>query len=80
MSRRRAVTHLASSADARDGRLLPNVALPVPVPVPQSAPGAGTVFENCDDVRAHGAAPIHRGDPGWQQELDPDGDGVGCEP
>jgi hypothetical protein len=36
-------------------------------------------YANCADVRAHGAAPIHQGDPGWAPKFDRDGDGVGCE-
>ena len=36
-------------------------------------------YENCDAVRAAGAAPIRRGDPGYASHLDRDGDGVGCE-
>jgi hypothetical protein len=35
-------------------------------------------YENCSAVRAAGAAPIHRGDPGYAKHLDRDGDGVGC--
>ncbi|MBW6439075.1 excalibur calcium-binding domain-containing protein [Actinoplanes hulinensis] len=30
-------------------------------------------------VRAAGADPIRRGDPGYGRHLDRDGDGVGCE-
>jgi hypothetical protein len=53
-------------------------AAPQPAPVP--APPAGvTYYANCDAVRAAGAAPIHRGDPGYASELDRDGDGIGCE-
>jgi hypothetical protein len=37
-------------------------------------------FKNCDAARAAGAAPLHRGDPGYRSELDRDGDGVACEP
>jgi len=37
-------------------------------------------FRNCDDARAHGAAPVRRGDPGYGPHLDRDNDGVGCEP
>jgi hypothetical protein len=37
-------------------------------------------YENCDAARAAGAAPLHRGDPGYRPELDRDGDGVACEP
>lgn len=29
-------------------------------------------------VRASGAAPIHRGDPGYASKLDRDGDGIGA--
>ncbi len=43
-----------------------------------SAPGRG--FRNCDEARAHGAAPVRRGDPGYGPHLDRDNDGVGCEP
>ncbi|MFJ7777866.1 excalibur calcium-binding domain-containing protein [Streptomyces yangpuensis] len=42
--------------------------------------GGGSVsYRNCDAVRAAGAAPIRRGDPGYGRHLDRDGDGVGCE-
>lgn len=36
-------------------------------------------YQNCDAVRAAGAAPILRGDPGYSSKLDRDGDGIGCE-
>jgi hypothetical protein len=62
---------------------------PVPVNTPArtsapaptgTAPVSGDVYyENCDAVRAAGAAPIHAGDPGYAPHLDRDGDGVGCE-
>jgi len=53
-------------------------------PAASSAPrplaGGGSVsYANCTAVRAAGAAPIHRGDPGYSRKLDRDGDGVGCE-
>jgi hypothetical protein len=40
----------------------------------------GGAFRNCDAARAAGAAPVHRGDPGYGAHLDRDNDGVGCEP
>jgi hypothetical protein len=43
-----------------------------------TAPTA-TSYENCDAARAAGAAPVHRGDPGYGSHLDRDGDGIGCE-
>jgi len=30
-------------------------------------------------VRAHGAAPIYSGDPGFRDAFDRDDDGIGCE-
>ena len=57
-------------------------------PLPGTPPDAGartapaptgTVYADCDAVRAAGAAPIRRGEPGWSDAFDGDGDGVGCE-
>jgi hypothetical protein len=55
-----------------------------PQPAPESAgapapPAATVYYANCTAVRAAGAAPIHRGDPGYTRKLDRDGDGIGCE-
>ena len=47
--------------------------LPIGGPAPQQP------FANCAEARAAGAAPVHRGDPGYGEHLDRDGDGVGCE-
>jgi hypothetical protein len=38
-----------------------------------------TYYANCAAVRAAGAAPIHRGEPGYSRKLDRDGDGIACE-
>jgi len=54
---------------------------------PSVSPSAGTAaqggtvapYENCDAVRAAGAAPIRDGDPGFSASLDGDGDGFACE-
>ncbi|SNS92780.1 excalibur calcium-binding domain-containing protein [Rhodococcoides kyotonense] len=59
----------------------------VPEPEPVYVPPAPVVAEapsyvsyaNCAAVRAAGAAPIYRGEPGYSSKLDRDGDGVGCE-
>jgi hypothetical protein len=37
-------------------------------------------YANCSEARAAGAAPVHRGDPGYGPHLDRDNDGIGCEP
>jgi hypothetical protein len=44
------------------------------------SPSPQTPFRNCAQARAAGAAPVHRGDPGYGEHLDGDLDGVGCEP
>ncbi|WP_244905239.1 excalibur calcium-binding domain-containing protein [Streptomyces agglomeratus] len=42
--------------------------------------GGGSVhYRNCDAAKAAGAAPVHRGDPGYGPHLDRDGDGSACE-
>lgn len=56
-------------------------AQPVPLaPARVDRPAPGRAFRNCDEARAHGAAPVRRGDPGYGPHLDRDNDGVGCEP
>ena len=57
-----------------------------PQPQPQPQPQQGFVsqpqqgsYRNCSEARAAGAAPLHRGDPGYSPRLDRDGDGLACE-
>ena len=64
----------------------PRAAQPAPQPARAPAPvvpappaGAAVYYANCTAVRAAGAAPIHRGEPGYAPKLDRDGDGIGCE-
>ncbi|WP_405861552.1 excalibur calcium-binding domain-containing protein [Streptomyces sp. NBC_00090] len=57
---------------------------PAPTPTADddldSGSGGGDVYyRNCTAVRAAGADPIRRGDPGYGSHLDRDGDGVACE-
>lgn len=50
--------------------------------VPGTGPSTGTpepYYANCAAVRAAGAAPLYRGQPGYSSHLDRDGDGVACE-
>ena len=37
-------------------------------------------FENCAAARDAGKAPLMSGQPGYRPELDPDGDGIACQP
>ncbi|MEU7142227.1 excalibur calcium-binding domain-containing protein [Nocardia sp. NPDC046473] len=36
------------------------------------------IYTDCDQVRAEGAGPIYRGQPGYNSYLDQDGDGIAC--
>ncbi len=42
--------------------------------------GSGFMYRNCAQARAAGAAPMHRGQPGYNPNLDGDNDGISCEP
>ncbi len=37
-------------------------------------------YSGCNEVRAIGKAPLHRGEPGYRTDMDGDGDGLACEP
>ncbi|MEG3165893.1 excalibur calcium-binding domain-containing protein [Sphingomonas sp. PB2P19] len=41
--------------------------------------GAG-YYSNCNEARAAGVAPIYRGQSGYREGMDGDGDGIACEP
>lgn len=43
-------------------------------------PQPGDYWGGCNDARAAGTAPIYRGEPGYREGMDGDGDGVACEP
>ena len=49
-----------------------------PAPAPEPAP-APVHFSSCKQAREAGAAPLYRGDPGYNPKLDHDNDGVACE-
>ena len=52
---------------------------PAPAPTPPAPAPTEKYYANCAAVRAAGAAPILRGQPGYSSKLDRDGDGIGCE-
>ena len=52
--------------------------LPNPNPAPAPAP-QGKYYPNCKAVWDELGRPIRNGEPGYDQNLDHDGDGVGCE-
>ncbi|WP_218868724.1 excalibur calcium-binding domain-containing protein [Pseudoclavibacter chungangensis] len=45
----------------------------------EAAPPASVYYSSCADAKASGAAPLHRGEPGYRSGLDRDNDGVACE-
>jgi hypothetical protein len=45
----------------------------------EKAAAANVYYKNCDAVRAAGAAPIRKGQPGYAKHLDRDGDGIACD-
>jgi hypothetical protein len=47
-------------------------------PTPTRTPTA-TSYANCAAVRKAGAAPLHKGEPGYSRSLDRDGDGIACD-
>lgn len=44
-----------------------------------AAAPAEVSYANCTEVRAAGAAPIYRGEPGYSTKLDRDRDGIACD-
>ncbi|MGZ0153307.1 excalibur calcium-binding domain-containing protein [Kribbella sp. WER1] len=66
-------------------RRLATLSTPAPTPTPSLTPTflpsptpTEVVYKNCAEVRAAGKAPLHRGDPGYSEQLDHNGDGVAC--
>jgi len=80
---------LYRTLDSTNGDIVCSEPAPEPTPDPTPVyvapvvtpvtPPLSVYYENCDAVRAAGAAPIHVGEPGYGRHLDRDGDGVGCE-
>ncbi|MCG7349983.1 excalibur calcium-binding domain-containing protein [Sphingomonas sp. ACRSK] len=62
---------------ARTSRSEPSAAVET-VQDPEAAERS-VYFSGCSEARAAGAAPIHRGSPGYRAGMDGDGDGVACE-
>ncbi|OJW72763.1 MAG: hypothetical protein BGO57_16140 [Sphingomonadales bacterium 63-6] len=55
---------------------------PSPQPAVRNSPSSrpAVFYRNCNEARAAGAAPLHRGQPGYRPEMDGDNDGIACEP
>ena len=52
--------------------------LPVAAPVADTAPAV--LYADCDAVRAANAAPLRASQPGYRPALDPNMNGIACEP
>ncbi|MFD2136119.1 excalibur calcium-binding domain-containing protein [Novosphingobium resinovorum] len=59
------------------GARVVSATVPRPVVARSIPPGA---FRSCAEARAAGAAPMRRGQPGYNPQLDGDDDGIACEP
>jgi len=72
VARQAEVKRVADAAAVKRSKT--QVAKPAPAPSPSTKS-----YKNCTAVRAAGAAPIYRGQPGYASHLDRDDDGIGCE-
>jgi hypothetical protein len=72
---------IARVLESCPGEPVPSSSAPAPeTPAAEMSTQPATApYANCAAVRAAGAAPLHRGDPGWSDSMDGDGDGVACE-
>ena len=74
----------STNTDGTSPVIVPTPAVTAPTTTREETTAAPTVaavspFRSCAAARAAGAAPLHRGDPGYNAKLDRDGDGVACE-
>lgn len=47
--------------------------------IAKDASAGAVYYPGCREVRAEGKAPLHRGQPGYREGMDGDGDGIACE-
>lgn len=57
----------------------PRATTKAPSLAPPTTEPPAVYYANCTAVRAAGAAPIYRGEPGYRPALDRDDDGIACE-
>ncbi len=80
------MTRAEKDASAAVLATCPDEPLPTQAQAPPSPPASAAppsppppaAYADCAAVRAAGAAPIRRGDPGFEPRFDRDGDGQGC--
>jgi hypothetical protein len=77
---------MASAIGVFFGYVWSSSARPVPkAPILSNQPPSASVektrfFASCSAAREAGADPLYSGQPGYRAALDPDGDGVACQP
>jgi len=59
---------------------VPDAESPAVAAAPAPEPESDVYYEGCNAVRAAGAAPLYRGQPGYREGMDGDLDGIACEP
>ncbi|MFL6763940.1 MAG: excalibur calcium-binding domain-containing protein [Sphingomicrobium sp.] len=69
------VTPAALSVAAPVAASRATAALPTPEEIEHTR-----YFASCNEARSAGVAPMFRGQPGYREELDGDGDDIACEP
>lgn len=65
--------------ESRNKSGIPSTMLP-PAAIEAAASGKELHFDNCEQVRKAGMAPLFPGRPGWNPQLDPEGRGIACPP
>jgi len=68
----------AAPAAATAAPATPPAATAATPAAPATASG-DVYYQNCAAARAAGAAPLHRGQPGYRAQMDGDSDGIACE-
>ncbi len=78
-----ATTPSSASSSAPSGPAIPSPTQEPTTTAPDPTseePAPDVYYDNCDEAREAGAAPLSRGEPGYGPHLDRDDDGVACEP
>ena len=72
---------MAATAEGRAAMVAGIKPIAVPLGIMRArTPEAGDYWHGCNNARAAGTAPIYRGEPGFRDKMDGDGDGIACEP
>lgn len=70
----------AAALGAMIGTAWASVPLLMQTPEERARIEQSITYVGCNEARAAGKAPIYRGQPGFRDTMDGDGDGIACEP